>query len=146
MTDKFTSLTTMGLLTLLACACSGERPMNLGVKDGALAPCPSSPNCVSSQAADEGHRIAPLSFSDAPETAMTRLTGILKSRPDVTIIEATDHYLRVELRTTFFVDDAEFLLDRERHVFQIRSASRLGYSDFGKNRQRIGEIRGLWRQ
>lgn len=146
MTGKFTRLTTMGLLALLASACFGERPMKLGVKDGALAACPPSPNCVSSQAADEGHRIAPLSFSDAPETAMARLTGILKSRPDVTIIEATDSYLRVELRTTFFVDDAEFLLDRERHVIQVRSASRLGYSDFGKNRQRMEEIRGQWRQ
>jgi uncharacterized protein (DUF1499 family) len=54
----------------------------------------------------------------------------------------TDSYLRVELRTTFFVDDAEFLLDRERHLIQVRSASRLGYSDLGKNRRRMEEIRG----
>ena len=146
MIAKFTRLATMGLLTLLTGACSGERPMNLGIIDGALTACPSLPNCVSSQAADEGHRIAPLSFNDTPESALARLTGILKSRPDVTIIEATGDYLRVELRTTFFVDDAEFLLDRERQVIQVRSASRLGYSDFGKNRQRMEEIRGQWRQ
>ncbi len=28
-----------------------------------LAPCPSSPNCVSTQAQDEGHAIAPISLS-----------------------------------------------------------------------------------
>jgi len=45
------------------------------------------------------------------------------------------------LRTTFFTDDAEFLLDRERRLIQLRSASRLGYSDLGLNRRRIEEIR-----
>jgi uncharacterized protein (DUF1499 family) len=39
------------------------------------------------------------------------------------------------------VDDGEFLLDRERSVIHLRSASRLGYSDLGKNRSRIEEIR-----
>ncbi|MHB8709250.1 MAG: DUF1499 domain-containing protein [Desulfuromonadales bacterium] len=36
-------------------------------------------------------------------------------------------------------------MSRERHVIQIHSASRLGYSDFGKNRQRMEDIRGQWR-
>jgi uncharacterized protein (DUF1499 family) len=40
-----------------------------------------------------------------------------------------------------FVDDAEFLLDRTRSVIQVRSASRLGYSDLGKNRSRMEDIR-----
>ena len=141
MIGKFSRLTAMGLLTLLMSACSGERPGNLGVREGLLAACPSSPNCVSSQAGDEGHRITPLSFDDDPDIAFARLAKVLKSRPDAAFIEATDRYLRVELRTNFFVDDAEFLMDRERRVIQIRSASRLGYSDFGKNRQRMEEIR-----
>ena len=48
----------LGLLGLFGCA--GERPDNLGAQDGLLVPCPRSPNCVSSQATDERHRIAPL--------------------------------------------------------------------------------------
>jgi len=48
---------------------------------------------------------------------------------------------RGELRTTFFVDDGEFLLDRVGRVISVRSASRLGYSDPGKNRSRMEEIR-----
>ncbi|HMF52497.1 MAG TPA: DUF1499 domain-containing protein, partial [Candidatus Saccharimonadales bacterium] len=44
-------------------SCAGRRPANLGVKDARLAPCPSSPNCVSSDDADPAHRIAPLEFA-----------------------------------------------------------------------------------
>ena len=53
-------------------------------------------------------------------------------------------YLRVELRTMLFVDDGEFLLDRENKVIHIRSASRLGYSDLGKNRSRLEDIRSQY--
>jgi uncharacterized protein (DUF1499 family) len=131
----------MGILSLLLAACAGERPANLGAKDGRLASCPASPNCVSSQAVDERHRIAPLAFSGDPDAAFARLKQVLIRRKDSTVIEEQTGYLRVELRTTFFVDDSEFLLDRERQFIQVRSASRLGYSDLGKNRSRMEEIR-----
>jgi uncharacterized protein (DUF1499 family) len=45
----------------------GTRPNNLGLKDGRLATCPSSPNCVSSQSTDSLHQIAPLSVTSGPE-------------------------------------------------------------------------------
>ena len=131
----------MTILSALLAACAGERPMNLGVKEGMLVACPSSPNCVSSLAADAGHLIAPLSFSGDPAAAFARLQQVLRQRQDATIIEVRADYLRVELRTTLFVDDAEFLLDGEKKVIQLRSSSRLGHSDLGKNRSRIEEIR-----
>jgi uncharacterized protein (DUF1499 family) len=134
----------MTLLSVILAACAGERPKNLGVTNGVLAACPSSPNCVSSFAVDEGHRIAPLSYSDAPAAAFFRLTQLLRQRQDATLIEERADYLRVELRTTLFVDDAEFLLDEENQVIQLRSASRLGHSDLGKNRTRIEEIRAAF--
>ena len=130
---------TIGLLGMAGCA--GERPQNLGTKDGQLVACPSSPNCVSSQADDERHRIAPLAFTGDPDAAFARLKQVLGRRGDIAIIEEKPGYLRVELRTTLFVDDGEFLLDRSRSVIQVRSASRLGYSDLGKNRSRLEEIR-----
>jgi uncharacterized protein (DUF1499 family) len=126
---------------LLLSACAGDRPANLGVINGALAACPDSPNCVSSQASDERHRIEPFATGDDPDAAFARLAEIARRRPDATVIDSTDTYLRVELRTIFFTDDAEFLLDRERRLIQLRSASRLGYSDLGLNRRRIEEIR-----
>lgn len=129
----------IGLLGIIGCA--GKRPDNLGARDGVLAACPASPNCVSSQAADQRHRIEPLRFNGDPEAAFARLKLALAGRGDVTIIEDLPGYLRVELRTLLFVDDGEFLLDREKHVIQVRSAARLGYSDLGKNRSRMEEIR-----
>jgi uncharacterized protein (DUF1499 family) len=130
---------TFGLLGMAGCV--GERPHNLGTKDGQLVACPSSPNCVSSQAADDGHRIAALMFTGDPDAAFARLKLVLGRRGDASIIEEQPGYLRVELRTTLFVDDGEFLLDRPRSAIQVRSASRLGYSDLGKNRSRMEEIR-----
>jgi uncharacterized protein (DUF1499 family) len=125
----------------LLAACAGERPNNLGVRDSSLSPCPSSPNCVSSQAPDERHRIAPLAFNGDPDSAFARLKQILARRNDTAVFAESPGYLRIELRTTFFVDDGEFFLDRARRVIHIRSASRLGYSDLGKNRSRMEEIR-----
>jgi len=129
----------LGLLGIAGCA--GDRPTNLGVRNGILAACPSSPNCVSSQAVDNRHRIAPITFNDEPDRAFARLRQVLAARNDTTVISEQPGYLRVELRTMLFVDDGEFYLDRERRVIEVRSASRLGYSDLGKNRRRLEEIR-----
>jgi len=96
---------------------------------------------VSSQATDENHRIAPLVCSDEPQQAFARLKQTLLSRGDTTIIEELPDYLRVEFHTRLFVDDGEFLLDAKQQRIEVRSASRLGYSDLGKNRNRVEEIR-----
>lgn len=138
-----TIVMTIGLLGIAGCA--GERPNSLGAKGGLLTACPSSPNCVSSQADDEKHRIAPLLFGGDREEAFTRLKLVLGQRRDTTIIDEKPWYLRVELRTTFFVDDGEFLLDPAHSIIHVRSASRLGYSDMGKNRSRLEEIRRQFR-
>jgi uncharacterized protein (DUF1499 family) len=134
----------MAILWATTSACAAEGPGELGATDKTLTPCPASPNCVSSQDADEGHRIAPLSFSGDPDAAFARLLQLLRQRRDTTILEASDSSLRLELRTTFFVDDAEFLLDRQQKVIHLRSASRLGYWDLGKNRRRLEEIRSAF--
>ncbi|KJR98923.1 MAG: hypothetical protein VR65_18540 [Desulfobulbaceae bacterium BRH_c16a] len=131
----------MSIISSILAACAGERPDNLGVQGDRLTGCPGSPNCVSSQAVDEGHRIAPLVFSDDPAPAFARLKQMLVLRGDTTIIEERPRYLRAEFRTTLFVDDGEFLLDAQQRLIHVRSASRLGYSDLGKNRRRMEEIR-----
>lgn len=128
------------LLTVPA-GCAGDRP-DLGVRDGRLAPCPATPNCVSSQAPPGGHAIAPLDFRGEPEPSFARLREVLLARRDTRLVAEAPDYLRVEFRTRLgFVDDGEFLLDRRARLIQVRSAARLGYSDFGKNRQRLEEIR-----
>ena len=139
--SKLERIITMGILYSLLAACVGDRPDNLGTKNGLLALCPTSPNCVSSQEKDAQHSIAPFPFSSDPDTAMNRLKKLLADRKDTKVIEESNSYLRVEFHTILFVDDGEFLLDRERKVIHLRSASRIGHSDLGKNRSRLEEIR-----
>ena len=57
----------LGVLSALA-----RKPEHLGVVDGRLAPCPDSPNCVSSRAEDPVHRIAPLTFDGPTDQALAR--------------------------------------------------------------------------
>ncbi len=123
---------------------AGKRPNNLGISNGKLAPCPNSPNCVSSQSTDATHKIAPLTFTSTPEEAIANLKEIIHSLPRTKIISESQDYLYAEFKSALlgFVDDVEFYLDRNANVIQVRSASRLGQSDLGVNRQRIEMIRG----
>ncbi len=52
---------------------AGKRPNNLGVRDGKLTSCPSSPNCVSSQNPDAQHKIDPLTYNSTPGEAIADL-------------------------------------------------------------------------
>jgi uncharacterized protein (DUF1499 family) len=131
----------MGIWASLLSACAGERPQTLGARDGQLSPCPSSPNCVTSQGGNDQHSIAPLIFTGDPALAWQELRELLATRRDTTIVVEEPNYLRVEFRTTFFVDDGEFLLNEEGRRIEMRSASRVGYSDLGKNRARLEELR-----
>jgi uncharacterized protein (DUF1499 family) len=119
----------------------GTRPTNLGVRDGKLAACPSSPNCVSSQAGQGSHAIAPLSFSGDGAAAMKKLEAVVRAMPRTEVMVSKPDYLYAEFSTPLlgFVDDVEFFCDGE--VIHVRSASRLGYSDLGVNRKRVNMIR-----
>ncbi len=121
---------------------SGSRPTNLGVQNGKLAPCPISPNCVSSQSQDSSHAIEPLRYSN-PEEAFHQLKETIAALPEVQIITESDSYLYAEFTSALmgFVDDVEFYLDKDADAIQVRSASRLGESDLGVNRKRIESIR-----
>jgi uncharacterized protein (DUF1499 family) len=123
---------------------SGTRPDNLGVQDGQLAPCPSSPNCVVSQGADEAHAIAPLVYDGEPAAAIDRLATVVAAQPRNEIIQQTDDYLYAEFssRLMGFVDDVEFYASPDTPgEIQVRAAARLGESDLGVNRDRIETIR-----
>jgi len=123
----------------IAAVFSWKRPDNLGVRDGRLAPCKRSPNCVSSQASpsDSEHYIAPIHGN------MAAARGAVRAMPRTTIVEQTENYLYAEFRTRLlrYVDDVELFFDGQ--VLQVRSCSRLGRRDFGVNRRRVEELRKL---
>ena len=108
-----------------------------------LSPCPNRPNCVSSLSADSDHRIEPLAFSISVDEALARLKQVLLNEPRTRIVKEEGGYLHAEARSFLFrfVDDVEFLLDADKQVIHVRSASRLGYSDLGVNRRRVERIR-----
>ncbi|HUI44661.1 MAG TPA: DUF1499 domain-containing protein [Nitrospirota bacterium] len=133
--------------SLFLLGCSGALPANLGVRDGWLAPCPETPNCVSSQSTDREHAIEPLSYSTSKGEALADLKKIIGQMKRARIIEERDGYIHAEFTSAIwrFVDDVEFFVDESAHVIQVRSASRLGKSDFGVNRKRIEAIRAAWK-
>jgi uncharacterized protein (DUF1499 family) len=108
-----------------------------------LPPCPPTPNCVSTQAADALHAIAPIPYQGPMDEAMLRLLGVLTMTPGATITQRDDVSIRVQFRTRFFrfVDDAIFVLDDATKTIHFRSASRLGRRDFSVNRKRLETIR-----
>jgi len=111
--------------------------------DNALAPCSSSPNCVSSLAADQAHFIAPFKIVGAINAASLALKNALLSQERTVITEEKENTLHAEAtsRVFRFVDDVDVLLDNEARLFHIRSASRIGYGDFGVNRERVEKLR-----
>jgi uncharacterized protein (DUF1499 family) len=116
---------------------------NFGVANGRLAPCPDSPNCVSTQATNEEHGIAPIAYEGETAAAHDTILVILQADPQFTIITNTPTYIHAEARTAVwrFIDDVEFYFDEAEGLIHFRSASRLGYGDAGVNRQRMEAIR-----
>jgi uncharacterized protein (DUF1499 family) len=125
---------------------AGSRPDYLGVTEDKLAPCPVTPNCVSSQSQDAGHLIEPLSYQGSGQEAIDRLAKIITSQPRTKIIKQESNYLYSEFSSQWmgFVDDVEFCLNPSKNVLEVRSASRLGESDLNANRQRVETIRKLF--
>ena len=112
-----------------------------------LAPCPSTPNCVSTFAppGDAQHVIPPLTYRKTPSEAKEALKTVIRTLPRTSLVEEDETYLHFEFTSLLFrfVDDVEFLLVDETKTIHFRSASRTGYGDLGVNRRRMEDIRRL---
>ena len=131
----------------------GKRPLDLGVKGGKL----TSPrfgfrNSVASQFEtpknlpvdlQKYYEIAPIKLNSEPRKAFEKFKAILKELPHTNVVTENESYIYLEFETTVmrYVDDVEFLLKEDESVIHLRSASRLGRKDYGKNRARIEAIR-----
>ena len=113
----------------------------LGLVDGVLAPCPSTPNCVSSEAGTPpSHLIDPLgvaTWENIP-TMLEQSGGKITSQNET--------YIAAEFTTSLmrFVDDVEFR--KSDTAVHVRSASRVGKSDLGANAQRVEQFRAALQQ
>ncbi|MCA9058088.1 MAG: DUF1499 domain-containing protein [Planctomycetaceae bacterium] len=118
-----------------------------GVQEGSLAECPASPNCVCSQSKSSLHQIEGLQFEGDAESAWARVRQLLNELPEARLVSESDKYLHYEFRSKIigYVDDVELLKPTEgNRQIDIRSASRVGYSDMGVNRKRMERIRELF--
>lgn len=108
-----------------------------------LAPCPDSPNCVSTLATDARHRIEPISYTGTVDAAKQRILAIVDDMPRTKLEADEDRYLHFTFRSLIFrfVDDVEFVIDDSTKQIHFRSAARLGYGDMGVNRRRMETIR-----
>jgi uncharacterized protein (DUF1499 family) len=92
---------------------------------------------------DARHHVAPLPAAGEPAAAFARARAAALALPRTTLAVDEPGYVRVECRSAVFgfVDDLELLLDAEARVIHVRSAARLGRSDFGVNRARVERLR-----
>lgn len=141
-THHFTRATFVVTCALLITGCSGSRPDNLGVVNSKLAACPESPNCVSSDSEGESHYVPAFKLEASPERVWNEIKRYLLAQRNMEIITETSDYLYVESTSTLmrFVDDFELHLREQDGIIAIRSASRLGKSDFGVNKKRVDDL------
>jgi len=125
-----------------------QKAPELGVVEGRLMPCPDSPNCVCSEgvATDEEHFIEPIAIRSASADAAWKTLIASVQGQGGSLVRQSDDYLLATFTSNIFrfKDDVEFRMDRDAGVIHLRSASRVGHSDFDANRKRIEGVRKMF--
>lgn len=124
-------------------ACSTSATDTLGMQNGTLSPCPSSPNCVSSYASDKEHYITAICATGPVDEVMDKLVKCINHMERSTIVRREGPYLHAVFRSKIFrfVDDFECYYVPEKSRIEVRSAARMGYTDFSVNRKRVEKLR-----
>lgn len=134
---------TLSVLAFALAGCAALTARATGAESGSLQACPDAPRCVVSGATDERHAIGAFTTARNDEAAWAEIKAVLASTPRTTLAESGPRYLRAEARSAsgLFTDDLELLWRPEAQRIDVRSASRVGYYDFGVNRRRVEGLR-----
>jgi uncharacterized protein (DUF1499 family) len=126
------------LFSLIISSCAGKAPTTIGQ----FSVCPGTPNCVSTKNINTKNYISPIYYKGSRDNAKRILLLAIQPIKSVSIKKELDQFIHIEVTSKFFhfVDDVEFYLN-EPGVIHFRSASRIGYSDLGVNRERMETIR-----
>lgn len=127
--------------------CSGTMP-SLGIHDKKLSECPAAPHCVNSQSVEGDHFVEPLMLTGSSIEVREKILTVLDTLAPITVTLVEEGYIRAEARSRLFrfVDDLEFYFPDTADqpvTVHVRSASRVGYTDLGVNRQRVENLRQL---
>ncbi len=129
----------MFTLSLSLLSCSGTPPATLGIQpDGKLIPCSSKPNCLLSGSQAEGKEFKVFQSHLSKDTLVAKIKSVLLKEERVLLKkEEPRKYLHFEAQSSLmkFTDDVEILILDSAIYF--KSASRIGYSDMGVNRDRL---------
>ncbi|MES1954068.1 DUF1499 domain-containing protein [Salinisphaera hydrothermalis] len=123
--------------------CAASPPQRFTLDDSHFTPCSSAPHCVSSQAAPgSSHYVLPLVYHVSTAKARQALLAVLARMDNAKIVSAKGRFIHATFTTTLgFVDDVTFLIQPAESVIDVKSSSRIGYYDFGMNRDRVARIR-----
>ncbi len=110
-----------------------------------LAPCPDTPNCVSTDATDRVHAAAPFRLAVPARQGWTAVRAAVGELPRARIVAERHDYLHAECRSLIFgfVDDLELELRSSAGMIAVRSAARVGRGDLGVNRRRVERLRAM---
>lgn len=130
------------IVALLLTGCAGQTTQQVTEGRSELAPCPSSPNCVSTEEQSSIHSLTAPTLQVTPEAAWPAIVAAVKALPRTTITHQSNYHLRAESRSWIFrfIDDIEIYLDANNNHLAMRSASRWGYSDLGVNARRLKKL------
>ena len=139
----------LSLFLLLVIGKFSQKGHAPGLVNGSLSKCSTKPNCVCSEYVDDtDHYIRPIK-----STASIDINDISKASATIqemggAIHSETDQYIAATFTSRIFgfVDDLEIRADQNHRVLHIRSASRIGYSDGGVNRERVEIFKKLYKQ
>lgn len=141
---RFAFLVMLAMLGLFAISWTAAAPnFPAGNGSGKFAPCPESPNCVSTQTESIDHQMKPIPWQGTSAEALDLIKRTLADGfPRAKLVAEKPGYLRFEFKSLIFrfVDDVEFLVDEKNRLIHFRSASRVGHSDLGVNRKRMERV------
>jgi uncharacterized protein (DUF1499 family) len=141
MTQRSIAIAVLLVPVMLAGGCFWAEPEGIGLDNGTLKPCPESPNCVSSREKGQ-QRVEPLEFNGTLDETQKEIVAFLKEDYGASVVDRSDTYLYLTVRTTLgFVDDLQFRFVPTKSIVHVRSASRVGRSDLGVNRERVEALR-----
>ena len=131
------------LLIMILWGCSGGPTERQNSNSSGFLDCPDTPNCVSSLAKNPKYRVEPFKLKKDPKTSWDIVKKTVEQLPRTKVVSADNSDIHAECKSMIFrfVDDLTLHLTPSNGIINIRSASRIGYSDLGVNRRRVENLR-----
>ena len=134
------------LVILVVLSLMSRKMPERGMDQAWLRPCPEAPNCVCSEYPGNAF-VEPIYFSGPPQEAWQRAGKVIREMGGRMEIDQEGYLWAVFSSKIFrFRDDVELRMDHDKACIHVRSASRIGYFDFGQNRKRVEKIRARFNQ